>query len=99
MPLRPNTTLTITELTLTTANTGYSYAFGGNVKAFSIQARTAVDIKIGETAASVQAGGSNYLTLKSGTVFNSPERFASSAETLYFSAGTDGIKLEIATWE
>lgn len=97
--LRIPTTLTVTNLTLTTANTGYSWTPGGTVVGFSIQARTAVDVKVGATQASVQSGGSSFATIKSGSVMNSPQDFASKGTvSFWFSAGTDGIVLEILSW-
>ena len=93
------TTFTVTNLTLTTANQGYAWTPDGNVKGFSIQARTAVDVKIGATEASVEGGGSSFVTIKSGSVMNSPQDFASKGTvSFWFSAGTDGIVLEIVSW-
>ena len=97
--LRTPTTLTVTNLTLTTANQGYSWTPGGSVVGFSIQARTAVDVKLGATEASVEVGGSSFATIKSGSVMNSPQDFASKGTvSFWFSAGTDGIVLEIVSW-
>lgn len=98
MSTRPNTTLTFTNLTLTTSGTGYSFTVPADCKAFSFQARTAVDLKVGKTQASVESGGTGYVTIKSGTVWNSPERFANVAEVYWFSAGSNSIVVEIVTW-
>jgi hypothetical protein len=99
MPLPRPTTLTVTNLTLTTANTGYSWTPAGSVIGFSIQARTAVDVKVGATQASVESGGSSFATIKSGSVMNSPQDFGSKGTAvLWFSAGSSSIVLEIVSW-
>lgn len=91
-------TPTLTTLTLTASGTGYSFTMPAGAYAFSIQARTAVDVLMGLNKADVESGGSPYITIKSGTVFNSPEMFRSMATTLWFSAGSNSIVLEILTW-
>ena len=96
--MKPNAAPTVSILSLTNSGTGYSWTIPAACRAFSVQARTAVDVLMGTAQADVQAGGTNYITIKSGTVFNSPQDFASLGSTLWFSAGSNTITLEILTW-
>ena len=96
--MRPNTTATITNLTLTSANTGYSFAVPALCRGFSVQCRTAADVRFGKAKVDVESGGSPFITIKSGTVFNSPEAFASANETYWFGSSSAGVVLEILSW-
>lgn len=96
---RTPTTLTVTALALTTANTGYSWTPGANVCGFSIQCRDATDVKVGASQAAVESSGTDYATIKANTAFNSPQDFASNGvATLWFSAASSSKVLEIVSW-
>lgn len=87
-------TPTIINKTLTTQNTEYSQALPAGTKRFTLQARTAVDVKLCFTAL---ASGTTYITVKSGSSY-SEEGLDLSSKTLYMQAGSDGVVVEIVAW-
>lgn len=80
--------------TLTTQNTEYSQVLPAGTKCFTLQARTATDIKLCFTAL---ASDTTYITLKSGSSY-SEEGIDLSNKTLYMQAASDGVVIEIVAW-
>ncbi len=87
-------TPTVINKTLTTQNTEYSQALPTGTKRFTLQARTAADVKLCFTAL---ASGTTYITVKSGSSY-SEEGMDLSSKTLYMQATSDGIVVEIVAW-
>ena len=84
-----------TTITCTLADTEYSLSLGQGIKAFTVQCRTAQDLKLG--FASGVVAGSTYYTVKSGTVYYSP--IINSAVTIYLSSANPGAVAEIDYWK
>lgn len=95
--LTPN----IQSVECTPANTQVTVTLPANCKGFSIQARTAADVRFsfttGKVAGPVESG---YITLKSGQSWNSPDKLAiiSSNSIIYFACGTDHTFVEVLSW-
>lgn len=85
---------TVYNKILTTNGTEYSQALPLNTTRFTLQARTAVDVKLCYTAS---GSGTTYLTVKSGSSYTE-ENIDCKDITLYMQAGSDGIVVEIVTW-
>ena len=86
-------------LTLTNANTQYSWTPPANVGYFSVQARTSADVRVATVTGKVATPTDPYGTIKAGQVFNSPERMILPPGTIfYFATGTAGTILEIEYW-
>lgn len=87
-------TPTIINKTLTTQNTEYDQALPERTKRFTLQARTAVDVKL---AFNDGESGTTYITIKSGSSY-SEEGLDLSSKTLRLQAGSDGVVVEIIAW-
>ena len=87
-------TPTILNKTLTTQNTEYDQALPARTKRFTLQARTAVDVKL---AFDDGTSGTVYMTIKSGSSY-SEEGLDLSSKTLRLQAGSDGVVIEIIAW-
>lgn len=82
----------VKNLTLTTKNTLYEYKLPDWTRAMSIQARPSVDVLV----YSKNDAMSDYFTIKTTGTYWEPNIVFSGS--LWFSCGTDGIVLEIITW-
>jgi len=84
----------VTLKTLTLAATEYSVSLGQGVKAFSVQCRTASDVRI-----AFAAGGTatSYFTIKSGTTYYSPT--LQSSPTIYLRTADAGAIIEVEYWK
>lgn len=80
--------------TLTLAATQYSVSLGRGIKSFSVQCRTASDIKFGLADGIVE--GTTYYTIKSGIIYYSP--MINSKVTIYLSTLDAGAVVEIEYW-
>lgn len=91
--------LTETNQTLTDANTEYSVALTGETIGFTMQARTAVDVRFAFTTGKVATPTSPYFTMKAGTSYELrlPEA-CKTAVTLYLASGVAGTVVEILEW-
>lgn len=96
----------ITNTTLTTANTEYEVTLDKGTKFFSIQARTAVDVRMAFVTGKVATPTAPYFTIKSGTVHNSPQKLGWSwtsatdpDATIYLASAGTGIVVEIISWK
>lgn len=89
---------TVYVLSLVTANTEYSQALPDNTRVFTVQLREAHDTRLAFATGKVAGSTDPFLTLKSGQAFNSPEKLASSGQTIYAACGTANVHLEILVW-
>lgn len=90
---------TVENLTLTNANTQYSYGLPTNCHYFSFWCRTAVDLRWAFETGIVATPTGDYLTCLAGMAFNSPEKLViAPGLTLYFACATAGTVVEILTW-
>lgn len=94
----PGTKRITANLTLTNANTEYSYTFPTGTNQLSYQARTAVDVRVCEVTGKVATPTAPYSTLKAGQVAVEAEIDLTSSLTLYFASSTAGAIMEIVYW-
>ena len=88
------------NVTLTNANEEYSQALGAGARSISIQARTAVDVRLacatGAVGTATPVGP--YLTVKSGGSHNSNGALVAQSPTVFLASGTAGTIIEIEVW-
>jgi hypothetical protein len=84
---------TITNLTLTSANTEYSYTVPENTFKVQFKCRTSFDVKYSYTSGE---SGTTYVTLPSGATYWDDNINTSS--TIYFQSATAGVVMEIQVW-
>lgn len=91
--------LTETNQTLTNADTEYSVALTGETIGFTMQARTAVDVRFAFTTGKVATPSAPYFTLKANTAyeFRLPNQ-CRTAVTLYLASAVAGTVVEILEW-
>lgn len=89
-----------TNKSITSAYTEYSHTFQRNVKKFTIQCRSANDVRLAfeDTDVQVTAPSGAYFTLKSGTKYESPDGVNHSGLTVYIAAATGSLVVEISEW-
>lgn len=92
-PLR----VTTYNKTLTDANTEYSQALSLSCRHFTMQCRTAVDVRFAFETGKVATPTAPYATMKSGSVYSSPEKFEVPVGglTVYLASGSAGVIVEI----
>jgi hypothetical protein len=87
------------NLTLTEANTEYSLTLSENAVAFTMQARTAADVRFAFVSGKVAGSTAPYATLKAGAGFDNfpiDRRIKpGTALTIYFATSTPGTVLEL----
>ncbi len=94
-PVYSGQRLTVDNLTLTTADTEYSYTMPNGTLYFTIKARTSAAFKI---AFSANASGSTYETVPAGAQWYSDHPLTlRDNRTFYVQSGTAGLVLEIST--
>ena len=89
-------------LTLTTADTEYSYTFDAGISQFDMQSRNTADIRISSTSgivATAVSTTSDCVTMKGNTSYSSPPMWASANQTLYFASSTAGTIIELWLWK
>jgi hypothetical protein len=93
---------TLKNLTLTAANTEYSFKINGGVKNITFQARTNVDIRYALETGKVATSVADYMTLKAGaTYWNeavNTQYSNNQSLTIYFASATAGTVVEIEVW-
>lgn len=89
-----STTPTITNLSLVSANTEYSHAFGANTKYWIIQNRDNGKVKVAFTATQ---SGTNFWTVYAGQQMDSPNLNVTGL-TLYAQSPKTNQTLEILEW-
>ena len=85
----------IKNLTLTVANTVYSYTMPDAVTGFTIQCETSNAVQMGYSSGT---SGTEYWTIKSGTAFSNSSPIYTNADTLYFQSSTAGAVVQIEWW-
>lgn len=96
---KPSTTPTVSNVPLTLANTEYSHAFGTNTRYWSMQCRTAFDVRYAFATGKVAGPTAPYMTMKSGGAYNTPENLNNAGTTLYLASAQAGVVVEILEWE
>lgn len=93
-PISPGQKLTIANLTLTSADTEYSYTFPSGTLYFTVKARTSAVFKI---AFSENASGTTYETVPAGSQWI-PDRplLLRDNRIVYVQSSTAGLVLEIS---
>jgi hypothetical protein len=89
-----------TSVTLTNSGQEYSVTIPNDVGGIDLQSRTAADFKLAFTS---NQSGSNFWTVKSGTVFtrnplNLGQANISPYTTIYFQSATAGQVVEVIYW-
>ena len=85
-----------TTVTLTSANTDYTWTMPLRALNVNIQCRTAFDVKMQNQT--INGGNGAYFTIKSGTQYNTPAIW-SKDNVIYFSSAQAGAIVEIAYWQ
>lgn len=88
------TTPTIYNKTLTSANKEYEQALPSKTKKFTVQCRTAYDVKLAFTDGE---SGTTYVTIKANTNYYEDNVLASNV-TLYMQSTQAGVVMEIIPW-
>lgn len=90
----------IQNVTLTNANTEYSIELAEGVSSYSIQCRTAYDIRFSEETGKVATPTAPWATIKSGAAFNCPPHSGLSvgSRTLYFASAQAGVVVEVISY-
>lgn len=86
---------TVVNVTLTSANTEYSYALPMKVSSFTVKSRTSADFKLAFTSGT---SGTTYFTIPSGSAYY--ENIVSNyGTTLYVQSTNAGQIIEIIYWK
>lgn len=90
---------TVYNVTLTDAGTEYSQALPDGCKHFSIQCRTAFDVRFAFETGKVATPTAPYATVKSGGAYTSPEKLCyDGTGTLYLASSQAAVVVEIVAW-
>lgn len=101
---------TVDTLTLTNANTEYTYTFPNGVKGYSLQPRAAVDVRMAFVTAKVAGSTDPYATIKGslGQSFGVPanveprpqstQEATGAGHKIFLASGTAGAVVEIVYW-
>ena len=87
----------ILNVTLTIANTEYSQLLPAGTQKFTVQARTAFDVRYAWVTGKVAGPAAPYNTLKSGTDLKEDSLFLED-KTLYLASTNAGTVVEILVW-
>ena len=91
------TTVTLYAKTLTNANTEYSQALPATCRRVALKCRTAYDIRLAFVTGKVATPTDPYLTINTGTAYDSgPIKLASG--TVYLASAQAGVVVEIEAW-
>jgi hypothetical protein len=97
-----NLTPSVLNVTLTSADTEYgTLILPSGTRYFSLQCRTAADCRVAFVTGKVATPTAPYYTMKSGSAYNSPEKFAtnqSGALTIYLASSSAGAVVECLYW-
>lgn len=92
-----STSPTVSNTTLTLANTEYSYVIPNNTKKYTIQVRANVDIRYAFETGKVATPTAPYMTLKGGQNYWE-DSLNLSSKTIYLASATAGTVVEIISW-
>ena len=90
------------NVTLVSADQEYSHVLSGDCKFFSLQCRTAFDVRFAFETGKVAGPTAPYSTLKSGGSYNSPEdwgSYSAYSSTIYLASSQAGVVVEVLEWE
>lgn len=91
---------TVVNKTLTTSGVEYQVTMPNGTSGFTMQSRTAADFKVGMVS---NESGSNYFTVKSGTVFSTPVPLGmgntTPNTTLFLQSANSSQVVEILYWQ
>lgn len=93
--IRPGTPI---NLTLTLASTEYSATIPAGCQHFSIQCRTAFDVRFAFVTGKVAGSTSPFNTIKAGGSYTSPEKLSMAETTIYFATAEAGVIVELMPW-
>lgn len=83
-------------LTLTLANTEYTLSLPKNVARFTLQARTAADVKLATVSGQ---SGTTYITVKSGSALSEDLVDTDAGLSLYLQSANAGTVVEVLYWQ
>ena len=95
--VKPVTTSTVYNKTLTNANIEYSQALTANTREFRFRCRTLYDVRYSFSTGKVATPTAPYLTLPAGCDYCS-DNLNLAATTLYLASATAGVVVEIEAW-
>lgn len=95
--VRQSTTVTVYNVTMTSADTEYSQALPAGTKKFTWQCRTAFDVRFAYVTGKVATPTAPYVTLKSGTSYWEDNANLTS-KTLYIACADAGKIVELICW-
>lgn len=90
-------TPTTYNIAMTNADTEYSQALPANTKKFTLQCRTAFDIRFAFATGKVATPNEPYMTLKSGAVYFE-DNLNLTSKTLYVACGSASKSAEVICW-
>lgn len=92
---------TIKRVTLTNANTEYSYSLPTGTKSFSMEATTSAAVRYAFMTGLVAGPTGEYMTMKSDGAYNSPENGSDAVgeKTVYLASATAGTVVNIISWK
>jgi len=90
-------TPTLVNVTLTVANTEYSFLMPNGTQMVEFQARTAADVRFAFATGHVAGPVAPYHTLKASDYYSSPP-VNMTGQTVYFASTTAGTVVEIIAW-
>lgn len=94
--IQPGTPL---NQTCTVADTEYEIALPAGCQHFSIQCRTAFDVRFAFVTGKVATPTAPYLTLKSGQTYTSPEKMSlPTGKSLFVASSQAGVVVEVLPW-
>lgn len=88
----------IVNKTLTSADTEYSIGIPSPTKQFTIQCRTAYDVRFAYETGKVATPTAPYSTLKSGTSYNEQD-IEGEDLILYLASSEAGVVVELILWK
>lgn len=97
VPALEQPTVTLYNVTLTSADTEYSQALPADCRAFQFQCRTSYVVRYAFVTGKVAGPTEPYFTLKSGTVWYK-EGLKLSSATLYLASSQASVVVEIEVW-
>lgn len=87
-----------TTVTITNSSLDYSWTPPPKTASFTMKSRTAADFKI-SSASGVAAGGTNYVTVPSGSSYYENAIWATGNSPIYLSSANAGQIIEIVYWQ
>lgn len=86
---------TVVNVTLTSANTEYTYNIPNDISTITVKSRTAADFKMATTSGQ---SGTTYFTVPSGLAYYETQIASFNSHQLYFQSANAGQIIEIIYW-